>query len=167
MVGLGTAALNGRRGTACDGTPLAPVPLLAFAFTLGAAMQPNASPRIVVTNHDPGFLTLLRDLLTDEGYEALLPPDLADPYPFVKETQPALIILDVVYRREAEALTTLDKLKLDPATTAIPVLVCTTTPKALEGVAARQEAGDLTVLTKPFNLSDLLRAVASRLAARG
>lgn len=128
-------------------------------------MPPTA--RIVVTNHDRGLMSLLRDLLTDEGYETRLPPDLADPYPFIKEVRPDLVILDVVYRQEAEALTTLDKLKLDPATTAIPILVCTTTPQALEGVVARQEEADLQILSKPFDLDDLLRAVASRLAEAG
>ncbi len=134
-------------------------------------MQPSASPpapsaRIVVTNHDPGLMGLLQELLTDEGYEAL-PPDPADPYPFIKEVRAALVILDVVYREEAKALTTLDKLKLDPDTTAIPVLVCTTTPGALEGVAARQREGDLTILTKPFDLEDLLAAIRARLAGAG
>jgi CheY-like chemotaxis protein len=89
-------------------------------------------PRVVVTNHDPGFLGLLEQLLGEEGYEALVPPKLDDPYPFVKARRPAAVVLDLPFRRETETLATLDTLRLDPATAALPVVVCTTTPGALE-----------------------------------
>jgi CheY-like chemotaxis protein len=96
----------------------------------------------------------------------MLPPDLHDPYPFIKERQPDLVLLDVPYRQESEALTTLDKLKLDPATTAIPVLVCTTTPEALQGIIAREQDGDIALFAKPFDLDALLSALTTLLARR-
>jgi DNA-binding response OmpR family regulator len=124
-------------------------------------------PRVVVTNHDAALIELLRLLVTDEGgYEALVPPDLDDPYPFIKAMRPAAVVLDVVYREESDSLTTLDKLKLDPETTAIPILVCTTTPAMLEGVRAREAAGDLAVLAKPFELDTLLERLTALLAGR-
>lgn len=53
----------------------------------------DARPRLVVTDHDPVFLGLLQELLNDEGYEALVPPKLEEPYPFIKEARPAAVVL--------------------------------------------------------------------------
>jgi DNA-binding response OmpR family regulator len=125
---------------------------------------PPIRARVVVTDHDPAFLGLLQELLADEGYAAAVPPDLRDPYPFIREYRPDLIVLDLVYREEASILTVLDLLRLDPATAATPVLVCTTTPGALDGLHGREAEG-LYVLTKPFDLDQLLGRLKGMLAA--
>ena len=52
-----------------------------------------------MTDHDPAFLGLLQALLQDEGYEALIPPKLEDPYPFIKAVRPAAVVLDVRFRQ--------------------------------------------------------------------
>ena len=119
-------------------------------------------PRLVVTNHDPDFLGLLEALLREEGYDALVPPKLDDPYPFIKTQRPAAVVLDVPFRQETETLTTLDTLRLDPATAATPVVVCTTSPGSLDGLAQREGEG-LYVLAKPFDLERLLALLATAL----
>jgi DNA-binding response OmpR family regulator len=119
----------------------------------------------VVTNHDPVFLGLLQALLGEEGYEALVPPKLDDPYPFIKAVRPAAVILDVPFRQETATLATLDKLRLDRATTRLPVVVCTATPGALDGLARREGEG-LYVLAKPFDLERLLAVLATALRGR-
>ena len=119
-------------------------------------------PRLVVADHDPAFLELLRLLLADEGYEALVPPELDAPYPFIKEARPAAVVLDLPFRRETSTLATLDALRLDPATAALPVVVCTTSPGALDGLARREGEG-LSVLAKPFDLARLLAVLATSL----
>ena len=121
-----------------------------------------ARPRVVVTNHDPVFLELLQELLGEEGYEALVPPKLEEPYPFIKAARPAAVVLDVPYRQETETLATLDKLRLDPRTAAVPVVVCTTAPAALDGLTRREGEG-LYVLAKPFDLDRLLAVLATAL----
>ena len=121
--------------------------------------------RVVVTNHDPVFLSLLEQLLREEGYDARVPPKLHEPYPFIKDFRPAAVVLDVPYRQETETLVTLDLLRLDPATAAIPVVVCTTTPGALEGLVQREREG-LYVLAKPFDLDRLLTVLATALRGR-
>jgi DNA-binding response OmpR family regulator len=119
-----------------------------------------ARPRIVVTNHDPVFMELLRALLNDEGYEALVPPKLEEPYPFIKEVRPAAVILDAPFRQETETLAILDTLRLDPATTALPVVVCTTSPRELQGLEGREAEG-LYLLAKPFDLEQVLTILAT------
>ena len=121
-------------------------------------------PRIVVTNHDPVFLELLQSLLRDEGYDAHVPPKLDDPYPFIKQAQPAAVVLDMPFRQETDTLTTLEKLRLDPATATLPVVVCTITPRELQGLGGREAEG-LYVLVKPFDLEQLLTILATVLHA--
>src|SRR5690349_9575481 len=88
-------------------------------------------PRVVVTDHDPDFLGLLQELLREEGYEALVPPKLDDPYGFIKQAGPAAVVLDVPFRQETATLGVLDTLRLDPATAGLPVVVCSTAPQDL------------------------------------
>jgi len=120
---------------------------------------------VVVTNHDPVFLGLLQALLGEEGYEALVPPKLDEPYPFIKDVHPDAVVLDVPFRQETETLATLDKLRLDRATARLPVVVCTTAPGSLDGLA-RREAEGLYVLPKPFDLERLLAVLATALRGR-
>jgi DNA-binding response OmpR family regulator len=115
-----------------------------------------------VTNHDPAFLELLRVLLQDEGYEALVPPKLEEPYPFIKEARPDAVVLDAPFRQETETLATLDKLRLDRATRAIPVVVCTTAPRELQGLQERQAEG-LYLLAKPLDIEHLLAVLMEAL----
>jgi CheY-like chemotaxis protein len=123
---------------------------------------PAPRPRLVVTNHDPAFLGLLRELLGDEGDEVLGPPKLDEPYPFIKAQRPAAVVVDLPFRQETATLALLDALRLDPATAALPVVVCTTAPGALDGLARREGEG-LYVLAKPFDLERLLAVLATAL----
>jgi DNA-binding response OmpR family regulator len=121
-----------------------------------------ARPRVVVTNHDPDFLGLLELLLNEEGYEALVPPKLTEPFPFIKAWRPAAVVLDVAFRQETDTLGVLDLLRLDPATAGVPVVVCTTSPRDLGGLEGREAEG-LYLLAKPFDLDRLLAVLATAL----
>ena len=119
-------------------------------------------PRVVVTNHEPAFLGLLQELLQEEGYEALVPPKLQDPFPFIKAARPAAVVLDAPFRQETDTLAVLDLLRLDPATAGLPVVVCSTAPRALSGLDGREGEG-LYLLAKPFDLDRLLAVLATAL----
>jgi two-component system NtrC family response regulator len=126
------------------------------------APSPAPRPRVVVTNHDPNFLGLLQELLQEEGYEALVPPKLEEPFPFIKAARPAAVVLDVPFRQETATLGVLDLLRLDPATAGLPVVVCSTAPRALSGLDGREGEG-LYLLAKPFDLDRLLAVLATAL----
>jgi DNA-binding response OmpR family regulator len=129
-----------------------------------ARSSPAGAPRptVVVADPDPVFRGLLEQLLREEGYEPLVPPAPAAPYPFVKAARPAAVVLGVPFRGEAETLATLAALRRDPATAALPVVVCTATPGALEGLARREGEG-LSVLAKPVDLDRLLAKIRAQL----
>ena len=119
-------------------------------------------PRVVVSNHEPAFLGLLQALLQEEGYVVLVPPELDDPYPFIKAQRPAAVVLDAPFRQETAILAVLDLLRLDPATARLPVVVCSTAPRDLGGLDGREGEG-LYLLPTPFDLDRLLAVLATAL----
>jgi hypothetical protein len=122
--------------------------------------------RLVVTDHAPAFQALPEQLLRVEGDAPLVPPTPRGSSPFIRAVRPAAVGLDLPPRREPETLATLDSLRRDPATAAIPVVVCTTTPGAPPGLVAREGAG-LHVLAEPFDLDRLPAMAPAPSPARG
>ena len=59
-------------------------------------------------------------------------------------------------------LAVLDLLRLDPATAGLPVVVCSTAPRDLGGLDAREGEG-LYLLATPFDLDRLLAVLATAL----
>jgi len=55
------------------------------------------APVIAVLDNDPSFLSLMHELLTDEGYRILRcrPDDVVSAHALVKRVRPALVILDL------------------------------------------------------------------------
>ena len=113
---------------------------------------------IVLVNDSPEILSLMKELLEDEGYRTVMTDQAAEAYRLIRDTMPSLVILDALVT-DAPRWHVLDLIKLDPATTSIPVLVCSGT--VWEGQTARwlRERG-CEILPKPFNLDDLLTKVS-------
>ena len=117
---------------------------------------------IAVVNDDTTFLRLMDELLrTEEGYEVSTCFVGSEGYDFVRNTQPDLVILDLVFGNSAEeGWRTLDLLTLDPATRRIPVIVCSAATYALHQHEDWLRRFDVEVLQKPFDLEVLLQKVA-------
>jgi DNA-binding response OmpR family regulator len=109
----------------------------------------------VVVNDDPAFLELAKDLLEDERFRVEVRRIGTGAYQFVKERQPALVILDVKLG-DKNGWDVVQAIALDPATRQIPVLVCSAAVDELRTVAdqVRHLGGD--VLRKPFALDVLI-----------
>ena len=118
------------------------------------------STPILVVDEDAPMRELLRELLTDEGFDvvtALRPNDVLRK---IAQRPPALILLDGGCGREPGAWALLRRLKAHPATRAIPVVLCTTAPSIPPDRAAYLAAHAIAVLGKPFAIDDLLDLVA-------
>lgn len=115
--------------------------------------------RIAVVNDDTVFLKLMNDLLTDEGYVVNLFIEGSSAYEFIKQTLPHLVILDIRIEHPEAGWVTLDLLRLDPATTRIPVLVCSADARQLRDKATRLREMRCDVIEKPFDLETLLSRV--------
>jgi two-component system NtrC family response regulator len=115
-----------------------------------------ANQTIVVVNDDSDYLTMIKDVLEDEGYAHVCCGTGKGAIELIKCTQPDVILLDVHVGIEAEIWRALDYIRLDPATKDTPVLICTTDPRLPEAKAAWLKRQHCTVLQKPFTIEDLL-----------
>jgi len=124
-----------------------------------------AKPHIAVVNDDTTFLRLMDELLgKEEGYRVSTSFVGGEAHAFVREAQPDLVVLDLVFGNSAEqGWRTLDMLTLDPATRRIPVIVCSAATLQLHQHADWLRRFDVEVLPKPFDLDALLEMVATTL----
>ena len=130
----------------------------------GVSVSAN-SPHIAVINDDTALLRLMDELLRlEEGYRVSTCFVGANAYAFIKQTQPDLVILDLVFGNSAEqGWRTLDLLTLDPATRRIPVIVCSAATVELHKHEEWLRRFDVEVLPKPFDLDVLLEKIADTL----
>ena len=128
------------------------------------AKRSGQSARIVVINDDTDFLTLMSELLTEvEGYDVQVCREGNHAYPFVKEQQPDLVILDIRIEGQEAGWTILECLTLDPKTHPIPVIVCSAAIRELQAHQEMLQQYGIDVLTKPFDLDTLLEKVSEGL----
>jgi CheY-like chemotaxis protein len=118
-----------------------------------------SSPIIAVINDDTVFLTLMGELLADEGYRTTVMRSTDDAYQRVRAEKPDLVVLDIRIGHEERGWAVLELLRLDPLTAAIPVIICSTDGRLLADKADKLMALRCVPLEKPFNVSDLLNLV--------
>jgi DNA-binding response OmpR family regulator len=121
------------------------------------------APCIALLDNDPSFLTLVHDLLADEGYRTLRcrPKDVLSAHALVKRARPALVILDLWLTERDDGWAFLKHLWGDSETTHIPALIVTGETVLLPLHAALLHAKHCPVMRKPFDLQDLLGAIAA------
>jgi DNA-binding response OmpR family regulator len=120
-------------------------------------------PLIIVVNNDTEFLDLMHDLLNMEGYRTTICKEGDKAYALIKEAQPDLVVLDIRLEHAESGWTILELLRLDPATTRIPVIVCSADSRFLRDKATSLQALRCDILEKPFDLDALLAKVSSAL----
>ncbi len=113
---------------------------------------------IVVVDDSPDFLELMQALLEGEGYR-VIPAGVAESaHQIIKDTNPDLLILDVRMQGKAD-WHVLNLVKLDPATSVVPIIVCSAAHQAIREAGSRLREQVCEVVFKPFSLNDLLEAV--------
>jgi CheY-like chemotaxis protein len=125
-------------------------------------------PLVVVINDDTPFHELMEALLEgEEGYEVRVRREWSNAYEFVKEQHPDLVILDVVMGNEERGWSILNLLTLDPETRPIPVIVCSAAVQSLQQHASTLKRYGIRALAKPFDLEELLAAIAGTIGTGG
>lgn len=112
--------------------------------------------KIAAINDDTVFLDLLHELLSEEGYEVHLFKEANNAYERVRELKPDGIILDIRMDHPVTGWQVLELIKLDPALTNIPVVICSADLIALQERAVQLQSKGCEILPKPFDLDDLL-----------
>ena len=123
-------------------------------------------PLVFVTNGDPIFLLTLKQLLIDEGFDALNMPLSDRPFEENMRTQPDLLVIDFPYHEEL-AWQLLDQLDADPTTQKIAIIATSTDPGNLSTFENRMTGRlAVAVLLKPYDLDPLLALGSSMMPAR-
>lgn len=121
---------------------------------------------VLVVDDAPELRTFFRDALGDEGYRVTLAaaaPDLAA----VRALEPDAVLLDLFLGAdEAAAWGFLEGLAADPALSTVGIVVCSAATGALARLAPALRDRGVAVVPKPFELDDLLAAVARAVERR-
>jgi DNA-binding response OmpR family regulator len=112
--------------------------------------------KIAAINDDTVFLDLLFELLTEEGYEVHVLKEANSAFERVRELKPDAIILDIRMDHPVSGWQVLELIKLEPALTSVPIVICSADLIALQERATHLQSKGCEILAKPFDLDDLL-----------
>ncbi len=115
--------------------------------------------KILLLDDDPDLVDAFRDLLAEAGYvvETKLERVFAD----VLSAGPDLLMIDAPPGDEGKTLNFVQRLRLRPETTKLPIILVTTNLRYVEPAILRSQR--IHVMVKPFELDDLLSSVAKML----
>jgi DNA-binding response OmpR family regulator len=115
--------------------------------------------RVAVVNDDAAYLQLLQELLSDEGYEVAVFHTVEVAYQEIRNYQPHLLIVDLLFPESKQGVDLISMLWLHADTRAIPIIVASAATTQLKSMEDMLRAKGITVLYKPFDLEDLLLAI--------
>lgn len=117
----------------------------------------HARPHILVINHSPEVLDLLRELLEEEHFEVTTQShrDLDK----IAAMKPDLVTLDYPWSTDDSKWTLLQLLKMDRRTVQIPIVLCTGAVREVEALQSHLERMDVAVVLKPFDIDQLVRVI--------
>lgn len=121
-------------------------------------------PRVLVVDDDPQVLRLLRVNFELEGYDVMTATNGEEALDLVGRDSPDAVICDVMMPG-IDGLEVVRRLRADPATVALPLVVVSAKAQRSD-VAAGLQLGADAYVTKPFDPAELLEVVAGLLAAR-
>lgn len=115
------------------------------------------SERILVVDDDPDILQFVRLNLELDGFEVDLAGGGREALDLAAAAPPDLMLLDVMMP-EIDGLTVLRRLRSDPGTSSIPVIILTARSLAEDRVKGLDLGAD-DYITKPFDLEELIARV--------
>jgi CheY-like chemotaxis protein len=115
---------------------------------------------ITVVHTDPSVASLIVNLLEDEGFQPAAFRDPVVAFENIRQTIPALAIIDLGFGVSLPPWNLVDRLRTDPATRSIPIIALTTSTD-LEAVRPEHCRENCELLTEPFDINTLLRLLRS------
>ena len=125
-------------------------------------------PHVLIINDTQEILSLMAELLEDEGYRvttwlALLDMDK------VKALAPDVVVQDLLFEGMQETgWKFLQLMRLDPELARIPLILCTAAVRTINEpeMAEQLDRLGVSVVLKPFLIEDLLSAITGALTAQ-
>jgi two-component system cell cycle response regulator len=117
------------------------------------------TPSVLVVDDDPRLLQIIEMYLRLEGYDVVTAENGEDALDRLRAQHVALVILDVMMPG-MDGIEACRRIRADPSTADIPVVMCTAL-SADEDVRRARDAGASHMVTKPFNLVGLGTVVRS------
>ncbi len=114
---------------------------------------------IVVADDDPSINTIIRMTLEYEGYHVVSCITSAEAWQVAAQMRPDLVITDMHMQVRDAGWQLLDRLRADPTTAGIVVLVCSADIDMLTQRADELRQHGACTMLKPFAIDDLLARV--------
>lgn len=126
----------------------------------------NGTPHhILAINNDAAVLAVFRDLLEGEGYRVSTQRYADKALAEIVTITPDLIILDYMWAYDDGGWSLLQILRMDPRTSAIPIILCTAAVREVTEIHERLTQMKVRVILKPFNIDELIATIVDMLAA--
>ncbi len=125
------------------------------------------APLLAIVEDDDDIRQLLDALLAPEHYRTLLLARGDGAHAAIRQAQPHLILLDLWLEERETGWRLLEGLATDPATSHIPIIVCSADMTTLDTQAERVHELAVAVVEKPFDVQELLAAVQQVLGQPG
>lgn len=116
-------------------------------------------PLALVVNDTQEILDLFRDILEEEGFDAVLTSYAPKELDSVIEIDPDIVILDFLIGEEAQGWQLLQKMKMHRKTRNIPCVVCTGAVNLIRDLEGHLTAKNVGVVIKPFDIDELMATV--------
>jgi len=114
---------------------------------------------IVVVDNDEPFRDLLTDVLGDEGYRVVTSTTGADALATIRETRPALVILDLRMEAPDSGIQLIRAVRNNPLTATLPLMLCSADIAGMALHTSFLQEQHVQALSKPFDLDQLLTLV--------
>lgn len=117
-----------------------------------------AAVRVVCIEDEPEMIDLVRLILSREGYEVVGAPGGIQGLEAVEELTPDLVLLDLMMP-DMDGWEVYQRMKANPRTEHIPVIVVTARAQSIDKVLGLHIAKVDDYITKPFGPAELLRSI--------
>jgi DNA-binding response OmpR family regulator len=124
-----------------------------------------AITRVVCIEDEPEMIDLVRLILSREGFEVIGAPGGMEGLHAVEDLQPQLVLLDLMMP-DIDGWEVYQRMKANPNTRNIPVIVLTARAQSIDKVLGLHIAKVDDYITKPFGPAELMRSISRVLAAK-
>lgn len=124
-----------------------------------------ATTRVVCIEDEPEMIDLIKLILLRDGFEVFGAAGGMEGLQLVEDLQPKLVLLDLMMP-DMDGWEVYQRLKANPNTRQIPVIVLTARAQSIDKVLGLHIAKVDDYITKPFGPSDLLKSVEKVIAQK-